>query len=68
MVRQRTVVSIVGMAIGIVAVVALGLMGGLTLFSSLTLSVIGAFVGGWAAEQAYSEESSTARSDKAGPT
>lgn len=56
MVRKKTQASIVGMAVGAVIVIALGLMAGLSMFASASISLIGVFLGGWIAEQVVGEE------------
>lgn len=65
--QWRTKVSIIGMAVGIVVVTAIGLIAGFGLFPSIALSLIGLFLGGWLAEQYYTGEEST-RSDRGGKT
>lgn len=69
MVDNKTVVSIIGMTIGVVVVTALAMMSGLGLFPSLAVSLIGLFLGGWIAERMYGEsaaESSTTTSGRQG--
>lgn len=53
MVRDRTIASSIGMALGMIIVTGGALAAGITLFPALALSLIGLAVGGWVAERQY---------------
>lgn len=56
MVRHRTIVSLIGMAIGMVIVAGGALAAGIELFPALALSLIGVAFGGWLAERYWAGE------------
>lgn len=58
MVRDRTIASTIGMALGMIIVTGAALAGGITLFPALALSLIGLAFGGWLAERQYLKRSS----------
>jgi uncharacterized membrane protein YdjX (TVP38/TMEM64 family) len=53
MVRDRTIASTIGMAVGMIIVTGGALAAGISLFPALSLSLIGLAVGGWVAERQY---------------
>jgi hypothetical protein len=65
MVRDRTVASTIGMAVGMIIVTGSALAAGITLFPALALSLIGLAVGGWLGEQQYLKRSSSESRDGA---
>ncbi|WP_338740115.1 hypothetical protein [Haloplanus salilacus] len=58
MVRDRTIASSIGMALGMVIVTGSALAAGITLFPALALSLIGLAFGGWLGERQYLKRSS----------
>jgi superfamily II helicase len=58
MVRDRTIASSIGMALGVIVVTGAALAAGISLFPALALSLIGLALGGWLAERQYLRRSS----------
>lgn len=63
--KGRTRASIIGMALGVVAVTGLSLAAGIELFPALSLSLIGVAFGGWLAEYRYETDTSGSVRDDA---
>lgn len=61
MVSQRSTVSLVGQAIGIVVVTGLLMSTGIGLVPSAAVGLIGLFLGGWIAEKYFSDENTETR-------
>ncbi|WP_299332137.1 hypothetical protein [Haloplanus sp.] len=59
MVRDRTIASTIGMAVGMIIVTGAAMAAGISLFPALSLSLIGLAFGGWLAERQYVRRSST---------
>lgn len=53
MVRDRTIASTIGMALGMVVVTGAALAAGISLFPALFVSLIGLAFGGWLGERRY---------------